>query len=109
MTLKGMTVQYLIHRTYAVKSGETILWHAAARRGLIAGQWLKALANAIGTVGSKRRPRLAKHLDARHQLQHGKLRREGEVAHRRQGCAGGLRLGGQDHLEGSLDCLRRAA
>ena len=30
MTLKGMTVQYLIHRTYAVKSGDTVLWHAAA-------------------------------------------------------------------------------
>ncbi len=38
MTLKGMTVQYLIHRTYAVKPGDTVLWHAAAGGvGLIAG------------------------------------------------------------------------
>src|SRR5918999_1812007 len=62
MTLKGMTVQYLIHRTYAVKSGETVLWHAAAGGvGLIAGQWLKALGvTGIGTVGSEEKAALAK-------------------------------------------------
>ena len=62
MMLKGMTVQYLIHRTYAVKSGDTVLWHAAAGGvGLIAGQWLKKLGvNAIGTVGSDEKAKLAK-------------------------------------------------
>ena len=30
MMLKGMTVQYLIHRTYKVKPGDPVLWHAAA-------------------------------------------------------------------------------
>src|SRR5260221_8836426 len=33
MMLKGMTVHYLIHSTYKVKKGETVLWHAAARGG----------------------------------------------------------------------------
>ena len=53
MMLKGMTVEYLIRRTYKVKKGETVLFHAAAGGvGLIAGQWLKALGvTAIGTAG----------------------------------------------------------
>ena len=41
MMLKGMTVEYLIRRTYRVKRGQTVLFHAAAGGvGLIAGQWL---------------------------------------------------------------------
>jgi len=44
MMLKGMTVQYLIRRTYTVRPGDTVLFHAAAGGvGLIACQWLKAL------------------------------------------------------------------
>ncbi|MEK7245864.1 MAG: quinone oxidoreductase, partial [Pseudomonadota bacterium] len=62
MMLKGMTTQYLIRRTYKVKKGETVLFHAAAGGvGLIACQWLKALgAKVIGTVGSKEKAVLAK-------------------------------------------------
>src|SRR3712207_3841439 len=41
MMLKGMTVQYLIRRTYKVQPGDTVLFHAAAGGvGLIACQWL---------------------------------------------------------------------
>jgi NADPH2:quinone reductase len=60
--LKGMTVQYLIRRTYPVKPGETVLFHAAAGGvGLIACQWLKALgATVIGTVGSDEKAALAR-------------------------------------------------
>jgi NADPH2:quinone reductase len=40
MMLKGMTAQYLLRRTYAVKPGDTILFHAAAGGvGLIISQW----------------------------------------------------------------------
>ena len=62
MLLKGLTVHYLIFSTYKVKKGETVLWHAAAGGvGLIAGQWLKKLGvNAIGTVGSDEKAKLAK-------------------------------------------------
>lgn len=62
MMLKGMTVQYLIRRTYRVQPGETILWHAAAGGvGLIACQWLKSLgATVIGTVSSDDKAALAK-------------------------------------------------
>ena len=62
MFLKGMTVHYLIFRTYKVKRGETVLWHAAAGGvGLIACQWLKKLGvKVIGTVGSDEKAALAK-------------------------------------------------
>jgi NADPH2:quinone reductase len=60
--LKGMTVEYLIRRTYKVQAGETVLFHAAAGGvGLIACQWLKALgATVIGTVGSDEKAELAR-------------------------------------------------
>ena len=60
--LKGCTVQYLIRRTYPVKEGETVLFHAAAGGcGLIACQWLKHLGvTVIGTVGSSEKAELAK-------------------------------------------------
>jgi NADPH:quinone reductase len=61
MMLKGLTVQYLIRRTYPVKAGETVLFHAAAGGvGTIACQWLKALgAKVIGTAGSAEKCELA--------------------------------------------------
>jgi NADPH2:quinone reductase len=62
MMLKGMTSEYLIRRTFPVKAGDTVLFHAAAGGvGLIACQWLKALgAHVIGTVGSDEKAALAK-------------------------------------------------
>lgn len=62
MMLKGMTVEYLIHRTYEVKPGQTVLFQAAAGGvGLIAGQWLNALGvTAIGTAGGPEKCALAK-------------------------------------------------
>ncbi len=62
MMLKGMTAEYLIRRTFPVKAGDTVLWHAAAGGvGLIACQWLKARgAHVIGTVGSDEKAALAK-------------------------------------------------
>ena len=60
--LKGMTVQYLLKRTFPVKAGTTILFHAAAGGvGQIAGQWAKALgATIIGTAGGPEKVALAK-------------------------------------------------
>ena len=61
MMLQGLTVQYLFRRTYPLKAGETILFHAAAGGvGLIACQWAKALGvHMIGTVGSEEKAKLA--------------------------------------------------
>src|SRR3974377_358542 len=51
MMLKGMTVQYLINRTYKVGKGTTLLMHAAAGGvGLILCQWANHLgAHGLGT------------------------------------------------------------
>lgn len=61
MMLKGMTVEYLVHRTFECQAGQTVLFHAAAGGvGLIAGQWLKALGvRAIGTAGGPEKVKLA--------------------------------------------------
>jgi len=68
MMLKGMTVQYLLRRTYRVQKGDNVLIHAAAGGiGLIACQWANHLgANVIGTVGSKEKGELAKKNGAHH-------------------------------------------
>ena len=62
MMLKGMTVEYLLNRTYKVKKGQTVLMHAAAGGvGLIFCQWARKLGvNVIGTVGSDEKAKLAK-------------------------------------------------
>ena len=80
MMLKGMTVHYLIHSTYKVKKGDTVLWHAAAGGvGLIAGQWLKKLgATAIGTVGSEEKAKL----NDKQSAEVKKLRADGEALHK---------------------------
>ncbi len=59
---KGLTTFYLLHKTYAVKSGQTILFHAAAGGvGQIFGQWAKSLGcTIIGTVGSDEKINTAK-------------------------------------------------
>jgi NADPH:quinone reductase-like Zn-dependent oxidoreductase len=62
MMLQGMTAEYLLHRTYKVKKGDTILVHAAAGgMGLILCQWAKALgATVIGTASTDEKAALAK-------------------------------------------------
>ena len=61
MMLQGMTVQYLLRRTYPVKPGDTIVVHAAAGGvGLIMCQWAKHLgATVIGVVSTPEKAALA--------------------------------------------------
>ncbi|MGD1934573.1 MAG: quinone oxidoreductase [Candidatus Phaeomarinobacter sp.] len=109
MMLKGMTVQYLLRRTYEVKPGDTILFHAAAGGvGLIACQWAKHLgATVIGTVGSAEKAELAKHAGADHTI----LYREEDVPARVREITSGKMVPvvydgvGKDTFEMSLDCL----
>ena len=51
---KGLTTNYLITKTYPIKAGETVLFHAAAGGvGQIFAQWANSIgAKVIGTVGS---------------------------------------------------------
>ena len=59
--LKGFTAEYLLHRTHAVRAGETILVHAAAgAMGLTLVRWAKALgARVLGTTSSSEKARAA--------------------------------------------------
>jgi NADPH2:quinone reductase len=107
--LKGMTVQYLLKRTYPVRAGETILFHAAAGGvGLIAGQWAKHLGvSVIGTVGSDEKIALAKSHGCAHVLN---LESEDWVKRVRE-ITGGTGVPvvydsiGKATWGGSLDCL----
>ena len=109
MMLKGMTAQYLLRRTYEVKPGDTILFHAAAGGvGLIACQWAKHLgATVIGTVGSEEKAALAKQAGADHTI----LYRDEDVPARVREITGGKMVPvvydgvGKDTFEMSLDCL----
>ena len=59
---KGLTVYYLLYKTYPVLGNETILFHAAAGGvGQIFCQWAKNLGcKVIGTVGSDEKIEIAK-------------------------------------------------
>jgi len=110
MMLKGMTVEYLIRRTYPVKKGETVLFHAAAGGvGLIAGQWLKALGvRAIGTAGGPAKVRLAKAHGFSDVIDYKKKDFVKEVARltKHEGVPVVYDAVGKDTWEGSLDCLQ---
>jgi len=109
MMLKGMTVQYLLRRTYKVQKGQTILFHAAAGGvGLIAMQWAKALgAQVIGTAGSPEKAALAKRYGADHVI----LYREENVAERVREITKGAMVPvvydsvGKDTFQASIDSL----
>ena len=110
MMLKGLTVHYLIHTTYPVKRGETVLWHAAAGGvGLIACQWLKHLGvTVIGTAGSDEKCALAKAHGAEHIINYSKENFVERVA----AITGAKKVPvvydsvGKTTWEGSLECLR---
>ncbi len=61
LMLKGLTVWYLLHKTFKVEPHHRVLIHAAAGGvGLLACQWARAMgAHVIGTVGSKAKADLA--------------------------------------------------
>ncbi|MGL4289377.1 MAG: quinone oxidoreductase family protein [Phreatobacter sp.] len=109
MLLQGMTVQFLIRRTYKVEAGQTVLWHAAAGGvGLIACQWLRALGvTVIGTVSTEAKAALAK----AHGCTHTILYTKENVPQRVRELTGGAGVPvvfdsvGKDTWEGSLDCL----
>jgi NADPH2:quinone reductase len=110
MMLQGMTAEYLLLRTYPVKKGETILFHAAAGGvGLIACQWAKALgATVIGTAGSDAKAALAK----AHGCDHVIVYTRENFTERVREITGGKGVAvvydgvGKDTFMGSLDCLQ---
>jgi NADPH2:quinone reductase len=109
MMLQGMTVEYLIRRTYPAKPGQSVLFHAAAGGvGLIACQWLKHLGvTVIGTAGSPEKMALAKAHGCAHVIDY----RKEDVAKRVRELTGGKGVPvvydgvGKDTFQGSLDSL----
>jgi NADPH2:quinone reductase len=109
MMLKGMTVSYLVKRTYKVKSGDTVLWHAAAGGvGLIACQWLKALGvTTIGTAGSDEKCELARAHGAHYCVNY----KNGDFVAKVKELTGGKGVPvvydsvGKDTFDKSLECL----
>lgn len=109
--LKGLTVYYLLRKTYEIKAGEPFLFHAAAGGvGLIACQWAKALgAKLIGTVGSAQKAERAKQAGAWQIINY----REENIVERLKAITDGKKVQvvydsvGKDTWEASLDCLQR--
>lgn len=110
LLMKGMTAHYLLHRTYAVQPGDTILVHAAAGgMGLILCQWAKAIgATIVGTVSTPEKADVAKAAGCHFPV----VRSEKsfvEVVREvtdNEGCAVVYEAIGKDTLQASLDTLR---
>jgi NADPH2:quinone reductase len=110
MMLKGMTARYLLRRTFAVKPGHTILFHAASGGvGSIATQWANHLgATIVGTVGSEDKAERARANGVHHTV----LYRTEDVAARVAEITNGAKCDvaydsvGQATFIGSLDSLK---
>lgn len=109
MMLRGLTVQYLFRRTFPLKPGQTILFHAAAGGvGLIACQWARALGvTMIGTVSSEEKAALASAHGCAHTIVYTRenfVERVKEITQGR-GVPVVYDSVGKDTFPGSLDCL----
>lgn len=110
MMLQGMTVRYLVRKTYDVRPGTVCLWHAAAGGvGLIACQWVKHLGGTlIGTAGGPEKCKLALDHGAAHCIDY---KTDDFVAKVKEITGGKLcdvvyDSIGKDTFPASLDCLK---
>ena len=106
---KGLTTFYLLHKTYPVKKGEIVLFHAAAGGvGQIFGQWAKSLGcEVIGTVGSDDKIENAKKNGYDHVINYNKENFAKKVLEitNNKGVPVVYDGVGKNTLEGSLECL----
>ncbi len=110
MMLKGMTVEYLFHRTTPLKSGDTVLFHAAAGGvGLLACQWARSEGiTLIGTAGTDEKCALALAHGATHCINY----RNADWPEQVRSLTGGMGVDvvmdavGKDTFEGSLNSLK---
>jgi NADPH2:quinone reductase len=110
LILKGMTSQYLLHRTHKVQPGDHVLIHAAAGgMGHILCPWARHLgATVIGTVSTDAKAEIARNLGCHYVINYST---EDFVAVTRKITDGkGVDVVyesiGKDTLHRSLDCLR---
>jgi NADPH:quinone reductase-like Zn-dependent oxidoreductase len=111
MMMRGLTCAYLLRRIYPLKTGDTVLLHAAAGGvGLIFSQWAKLLGlTVIGTVSNEKKADLARAHGCDHVILYGRE----DVAKRVREITGGVGVPvvydsvGKDTFAGSLDSLKR--
>ena len=109
LMIKGLTTFYLLHKTYPVKTGQTILFHAAAGGvGQIFGQWAKTLGcTIIGTIGNDEKIQKAKSHGYDHIINYNKENFPEKVLEITNGKGVPVVYDGvgKNTLEGSLECL----
>ncbi len=110
LMMKGMTAQYLFRQVYPLKSGDTILYHAAAGGvGLLACQWARAIGvTMIGTVSTEAKAEAAKAAGCTHTIvtsREDTVQRVKELTEGK-GVSVVFDSVGKDTLETSLNCLQ---
>ena len=107
---KGLTVNYLITKTYDLKAGETVLFHAAAGGvGQIFAQWANSIgAKVIGTVGSDEKIKTAKENGYEHVINYTKEDFSKKVMEitKNEGVPAVFDGVGKNTFKGSLACLK---
>ena len=107
---KGLTVNYLITKTYKLKAGETVLFHAAAGGvGQIFAQWANSIgAKVIGTVGSDEKIKIAKENGYEHVINYTKEDFSKKVMEitKNEGVPAVFDGVGKNTFKGSLACLK---
>ena len=107
---KGLTTNYLICKTYTLKAGEIILFHAAAGGvGQIFAQWANSIgAKVIGTVGSDEKIEIAKANGYSHVINYSKDDFAKEVLKitNNEGVSAVFDGVGKNTFKGSISCLK---
>jgi len=111
LMLKGMTAWYLLHLSFPVRPGDTVLVHAAAGGvGSILVPWAKHLgAVVIGTAGSPDKAEAARQAGCDHVIPYREQDFAAEVRRLTEGRGVDVVYDsvGKDTFAGSLDSLRR--
>jgi NADPH2:quinone reductase len=107
---KGLTTNYLICKTYKLKAGETVLFHAAAGGvGQIFAQWANSIgAKVIGTVGSDEKIKIAEENGYSHVINYTKddfAKKVMEIT-KNEGVPAVFDGVGKNTFKGSLACLK---
>ena len=107
---KGLTTHYLICKTYKLKAGETVLFHAAAGGvGQIFAQWANSIgAKVIGTVGSDEKIKIAEENGYAHVINYTKddfAKKVMEITNN-EGVPAVFDGVGKNTFKGSLACLK---
>ncbi len=107
---KGLTTNYLICKTYVLKAGETVLFHAAAGGvGQIFAQWANSIgAKVIGTVGSDEKIKIAKENGYFHVINYTKddFAKEVMKITNNEGVPAVFDGVGKETFQGSISCLK---